>query len=422
MTNNSVNNKNRSKNKPNNDRLWIAYIIIFSLILTPSIRIKGIPAFRVEQIVIIIIAIYTLIKTILGRKIKINNPLFVLLYGGLSFFILLSILVGSCKGIRVILNDFFEIYKIFVYLSIFLYISSIIKTDADRLKVIKFTNLCLLGSVFIAIQQYFNLFNLNEIYVPIIAPTQYKTLVNNYPYPRVVGMTSNPNEYSVMPGIGGVLSWSMFINTKRKKHILNLLIFSLGVLMTLSRTGLVFFIVCILTYSILHLYENLNKGRVIKFFTILFLTITLLLVAILLFKYLPEGLTWRFKAGLDIKLDKSFQARLSNWTEHINYFKMSPMFGLGPAKSIAYQHSVDNEWLLFLRQYGIIGCLYVFLTFSFPFIIKTNSYYKYLYLSIIVGSAIYMIPAIIYNSFQLMPLVMVFAGLIPNDRNKMCKQ
>ena len=66
--------------------------------------------------------------------------------------------------------------------------------------------------------------------------------------------------------------------------------------------------------------------------------------------------------------------------------------------------------------------VYMFFNIFIPFIIKTNSYYKYLYLSIIVGSAIYMIPAIIYNSFQLMPLVMVFAGLIPNDRNKMCKQ
>jgi len=62
----------------------------------------------------------------------------------------------------------------------------------DKIKIINFMIGCLLLSILIAIQQYFNLFNLNEKYVPLIAPTQYKALVNNYPTPRVIGMTSNP--------------------------------------------------------------------------------------------------------------------------------------------------------------------------------------------------------------------------------------
>ena len=32
------------------------------------------------------------------------------------------------------------------------------------------------------------------------------------------------------------------------------------------------------------------------------------------------------------------------------------------------------------------------------------------------GSALYMIPAAIYNSFQLMPLIMVLAGLVEDNK------
>lgn len=411
-----MDNINYTKNKNITDKkLWIFYIIIFSLILLPNIRLNGIPSFRVEQLVITILALVSSLRILLGKKIRISNSFFVISYIGLSFFIFLSILVGSFKGIRVITNDFFELYKIFIYLGIFILTTSLIITDENRIRVIKFMNFCLLISVIIALQQYFDLFSLNEKYVSFIAPTQYKTLVNNYAYPRVIGMTPNPNEYSVMPGIGGVLSWSLFILTKNKKYILYLLCFVLAVLMTLSRTGLVFLILSILSFSFFYLFENFSKRKGLKVFKILITTSSLLLIAFIIFQYLPQELTWRFKAGMNISMDNSFQARLSNWNEHINYFKMSPIFGLGPAKSISYEHSVDNEWLLFLRQYGIVGCFYIFFIFTIPFLRLKRTYFKHLYFAIIIGSAIYMIPAAIYNSFQLMPLIMIFAGLIPKE-------
>ena len=405
-----------TKNKNTNDKkLWIVYITIFSLILLPNIRLNGIPSFRVEQIVIITLTLLSTLKILLGKKVRISNSFFVFSYIGLSFIIIVSIWVGSLKGIKVITNDFFEIYKIFIYLGVFILTTSSIKTDKDKIKIIKFINFCLFISTIIAVQQYFNLFNLNEKYVPFIAPTQYKTLVNNYAYPRVIGMTGNPNEYAVMPGIGGLLSWSLFIQTKNKRYILCLFCFMLAVLMTLSRTGFVFLVLSLLTYSFFHLFENFSKRKVLKVFRILITTSCLLLIGLIAFQYLPQELTWRFRAGINISMDNSFQARLSNWNEHINYFRMSPIFGLGPAKSIAYEHAVDNEWLLFLRQYGIAGCFYIFYIFTIPFLRLKRTYYKHLYFSIAISSAVYMIPAAIYSSFQLMPLIMIFAGLVSKE-------
>ena len=119
----------------------------------------------------------------------------------------------------------------------------IIKNETDKIRVLEFIVTCLLVSVAIAAQQYFNLFGLNERYVPFIAPTQYRTLVNNYPFPRVVGMTNNPNVYALMPGIGAIISWGLYLNRRKRKHIIFLIAFIVGVLMTLSRSDLYFWLV-----------------------------------------------------------------------------------------------------------------------------------------------------------------------------------
>lgn len=402
--------------------MWSIYAIIFSTILIPDIRIQGLPSFRVDQIITIIIVIYYFMKVAIIGKVKIKKDLFLFLYSGFSFFIILSILIGSYKGIKIIPNDFFELYKIFNYIIVYWVTSSIVKNDNDKFKIIKFTIFCLLLSVLVAVQQYFNLFNLNEKYVPIIAPTQFRTLVNNYSSPRVVGMTSNPNVYAVMPGMGGVLSWSMYSITSNKKYILQLVIFTLAVFMTLSRTGMVFLVVSVFTFSLLYFYKNVITKNIKKVLKIVALIITVVLLSSIIFNYLPEELTWRFKLGLNISADNSFQTRVSNWEEHVKYFLKSPWFGLGPAKSIVYEHSVDNEWLLLLRQYGVIGTFYFVMTFLSSFILKKRSYFKYLYLSILIGSIVYMFPAIIYHSFQIMPLIMVIAGLVTNDESNLNKE
>lgn len=138
----------------------------------------------------------------------------------------------------------------------------------------------------------------------------------------------------------------------------------------------------------------------------------IIILGILIFNSLPEQLTWRLKHGMNIGSDASFQARLRNWKEHIDHFIRSPIFGLGPAKTIEYNSQVDNEWLLLLRQYGIIGTLYFLIVFVTPFIRHKDKFYKYLYYSVLVASALYMIPAIVYNSFQIMPLIMILAALL----------
>ncbi len=421
-----INTNGSRKSTLKSKHLFIIYIIIFSIILTPNIRINGIPSFRIEQVIVILFSISIFIRFILRKRVEFTNYKFPIMYFIFSFFIMLSILIGSIKGISVIPNDFFEIYKIYIYIGIYLIFRTIIKNEDDKIKIINVIRICLVVSVIISIQQYFNILNLNDKYVPLIAPTQFRTLVNNYPYPRVIGLTSNPNEYAVMPGIGAIISWALYSVTREKKNLVYLLIFILGVLMTLSRSGFAFMVAGITTYTFLYFikygFRNTRftgvkiNTRAIRF--IMFAILILIILSIIIFIYLPKDLTWRLIAGFDIKKDNSFQARLSNWVEHIDYFKMSPFFGLGPAKSIDYIHHVDNEWLLFLRRYGVIGCSYIVITFIYPFIRSKDKFLKSIYFATLAGSALYMIPAIIYHSFQVMPLMVILAALVSVESKK----
>jgi len=168
---------------------------------------------------------------------------------------------------------------------------------------------------------------------------------------------------------------------------------------------------CKYNSGIIKLSNTKKKKKIISSIVIL------IFIGVIIFNCLPEKITWRFKAGINIKSDRTFQMRLKNWIEHFYYFKQSPLFGIGPAKSVKFASHVDNEWLLLLKRYGIAGCLYLIFIFTFPFMYSKDNFFKYIYFSILVGCAIYMIPANIYHSFQTMPLVMIIAGLVANDNN-----
>lgn len=64
-----TNKSNRILSTQSN-KIWVIYIIIFFIILTPNISIKGLPSFRLEQIIVILFAIYIFVKVLLGKKFR----------------------------------------------------------------------------------------------------------------------------------------------------------------------------------------------------------------------------------------------------------------------------------------------------------------------------------------------------------------
>lgn len=404
------------------DNLTILYLMIFFIIFTPNISIRSLPGIRLEQILAVILIISTLCKLSIGKTIYIYKSSFVKMYLLFSVFLVFSITVGSLKGVKSIFNDYFEIYKIIIYSGIFLIVSSVIKYDENKIKVLEYMNKCIFISAIIGITQYFNILGLNAKYVPLIAPTQYKSLVDNYLYPRIVGMMPNPNEYAVVAGIGILISLFLLYHTKKKKNYLFILVNFTALIMTLSRGGFLFALVSVIIYIFLYRKDIRSnstklytvKERRKKVNTILLAIISIVIVTYSIWNFLPEEYIWRLKSGYNFQNDASWQIRLYNWRENIALFQSSPLFGIGPAKSISYEYVADNEWLLLLREYGVIGTFYLISSFVLPFILRKKNKDKnilFLYLAILAGSVLYMIPTAIYSSFRLMPLVMIIAGL-----------
>lgn len=416
-----IKNKFTGENKIN-----LMYLLIFSIVLTPIINFDKIPAFRLEQVIVVFYMASLGLKLVKAKEIPKLEVGFISLYLGFSILMLISIGVGYFQGVNVVVNDFFELYRVLVYVGIFKMTSDLVVSEKDKKQVINFLILTLLISLIISVQQYFNLFNLNEKYVPYIAPTQYITLVDNYRYPRVVGMTSNPNVYSLMPGMGAIISWALLLDNKKLKDFIFLSLFVLGTLMTGSRSGFIFMASGIFMYTLLYLlklmrqknitFKSLLKPRSLMIGVFVLVGIFLILVA--LFYILPSNLTRRLVSGFNIKDDLSFQTRLNIWREQSIYIKNSPLFGIGPAKSIKLVKQIDNEWLLLLRQYGFIGTGYLLFVFVYSFVTKHASTYKYIYVSILFGCILYMIPSIVYNTFQVMPLIIMFAALINKDKKR----
>lgn len=410
-----------------NYKLKLIKLILFFTILTPSIRIGSLPGFRLEQILILMTTIYAVFRVLAGKKVRIQTSSFTNIYILFPIFIIISSFVGSIKGYTPIPNDYFELYKVFLYAAVFFITSTFIDSDEKRIQILSSIVLYSSFSAIIAITQYFDFMGLNSKYIPIIAPTQFKTLMPGHSQPRVVGLSGNPNVYAVIAGIGFLLALWFFIETRKKKYVIPLTLNFIGSLMTLSRTGFVFLGAAslVMVFSNLSVqglnYKVILSGK-IKKKPVALLLFSLLIVAsitVALLEFVPEDLLWRLRLGLNVSQDNSWQARIQNWNEAKAFFLNSPLFGIGPAKNF-FTISVDNEWLLLLARYGVVGTFVLSLSFISPLFDKRfyKNKYRSIYYGLIVGMSLYMIPASIYHSFQLMIIVLVILASVLQERKE----
>jgi O-antigen ligase len=394
---------------------YLLYLIIFSVVLTPSLNMPGsLPMLRVEELLVLALLLFALTWLAAGGRLSLHfSPLQPLLF----FFgavILFSILVGAYQGLNPHLRDFMEHVKLLKYLVLFTAVASLADTKERRLKAVDFTIVTIVISALIGITQYFNFLGLNERYVPLIAPTQYRTLVGGYPSPRIVSLSANPNEYAVIAAIGVLLCVAMFLQRRRAYYLLGGGISLLGVLMTLSRSGMVFLLVSLAIFIALTFFRiaQVNSEQLKFFFAFLLLTV---LFVLLFIAFAPEALVWRLMEGMNLQTSTSWLARVARWEESIVLIRESPFFGWGPAKNIDFQWAPDNEWFYLVRRYGLIGTAYLVAAFLLPAYFVYNReeshVYRHLYLAILCGSAVYMIAAVIYHSLQVMSLIMVVAAL-----------
>ena len=133
---------------------------------------------------IILITDYKYLLSIIKSK---NIKIFLLPYCSFAIFVLGSTVFNSIVNDEWIWSNFFEFLRVIEYMLIFINYYYFFSSDRSNSNLfIKLLLIILTIMSLVGIMQYFNLFSLNEYYIKYIAPTQYVTLVNNYPFPRIV--------------------------------------------------------------------------------------------------------------------------------------------------------------------------------------------------------------------------------------------
>lgn len=403
----------------------LIYSIVLSVFFVPGIPTGSfLPDVRLEEIIVFSWAVIVLLMLLAGFKIGLSLPSGYLLLGlAFTSYVFLSVWWGGVLGYGTTIRDFMEVVKAIKYLLIFtIVVTAIQRGIITREQLLGLISIAGVITVIIAFTQYINLFGLNAYYVPYIAPTQYHTLVGNYPWPRVVGLTGNPNEYAALVTLASLAALFLAIYYRKRMAYVLWIILVAGVAMTLSRSGFAFLVVSSLTILFGYLWQvgwRFRDGQVVLNKTVPLIIVFFIISSAIAGLLMPDEFYWRMGEGLNLSESTSWVARVDNWGERMSVFKSSWIIGVGPAKSIEFQHAADNEWLLLGMRYGILGVILCLAWWLSPLCGRSDSrrlhnsrIYITLYGAAVVGSFVYMIPAAIYHSLQVFPIILMYAAIV----------
>jgi len=401
------------------------------VVLTPTIRIPGFLGVKLEELFVFgwfcLFLLFYKSKQIDSFILTIRT-LFLIFF---AVIIAISIAVGSIHQLPTSLMDYskyiwwIKIVLIYFILTNFIfYDEKTVIVNRDAL-LSHFITAGVLSS-FICFQQYFDLFSLNSIYVPFIAPTQAFTLMPGYSSPRVIGMIGNPNAQGFFLAACIICTFYLFLEKKLKYKLIVPLILFIALLMTLSRTALIVCFAGLIALTLM--YKKNFLFAVYKLVLASFIT-TLLTAAYIFLKdneVIYKLIIFRLETlgnGLE---DGSFQARFHAWKINIEYFLKSPIFGVGPLPRADIFKSADNEWLLLLRTYGFLGTTWFFLLSIIPILLyKPNNIYqknvKAFSLTVCFIVFLYMIPAGAFTSTSLAPVVLFLYALLDKTHFRIIK-
>lgn len=334
-------------------KYWLLPIII----LSPSFQIFiGYPYLRIEYIFLFFFLFFSLLKFTFIKKIK--KPSFD--YIGLLFSLMaVSCIISIEYSIMFLeynfkINDFFLVIQLFLYYLIF-YITKTLYIKEDNIfKIYKFLAISGLLVASFCILQYFNILEINrKILVPLyfynkpLAQTKAFNLVQGVHWRRIVGTFGNPNYCGIFFAIllAATSSYYLFpVKGKLKLH--HFFIIEIGIInliiLTGSRTAIFSFVII----TVFSFFLGKLKIKKLKYFFIIMIGVIFILVFI----------TPQYFIGRIFSEYTSFHEHLSMFKEAFKEINKSPVLGLGPTK-IQLTSTVDNEYLLYWRRYGLIGVI-----------------------------------------------------------------
>lgn len=389
------------------DKIILIILVLF-MILPSNTSILNISIFKIETIVLCIITAYIFFtknikfKEIIKNKFIICNLIF-------AVSIALSITVNYKN---ILFNDLYEVIKYIVYPMITLIIIATCDNKEKYNLILKTISISMIITCIWGIIQYFNPFSINELYIKEFAPTQYETLINDYPAPRIIGIKTNPSVYGLLVTMGIYFNILYYPRAKSKFiAIISIVLCFTNLMMTLTRTIQIAFIISIVVYvTITTLQKKGWKKSVIY-------TLTIIVALILLFLILPKELTWRLRQIIDFQNASSWVGRVEKWKNYYELIKHNLLFGIGPIKNhVSELGYIDSEWIQNILQYGAVGFgVYVAMLMSPIFIWWTNKNNKELirhYIPILVMIIINNISISSLILFDTACAIYIFMGMI----------
>lgn len=397
----------------------IPVLIVISVLL-PYIRMpEGIPDIRPEYIIITIALYLMVLGHLAGKRIHIrpNHTYKWIAIFGLST--ILSIAYSTLfKGQAFVNRDFFELIKLFIYFSVFALIANqrIDYSELNRYFVLILLVFAL--SVILGFLQYLNIPIINKTITPYYTPTQLTGVLVSK---RVTGTMPNPNEFGALMALAISLALSGILVIRKKNiKVLCLTLFpvyGLGLILSQSRSALMSTALSCAVIVFLFLGQERLKR---KFSRILAIALIVLIIMAFFIKVLPTEMFSRFSELSEYNALLSWQNRVMSYKINISIWLESPWFGWGPRK--LDQGMIDNEWLLILRRYGVLGftvflCLCTSLFLGLFRIRKLSIDQTTIALSIalqaiFLGYILYMFVAGIYHTMQLMTILLLLLGLV----------
>jgi O-antigen ligase len=328
-------------------------------------------------------------------------------------FLVLSMLMGGILGVGVSFGDLNQFARFTKFAFIYTVSVSVIHLSETTEKEIKqIYNLITICSVILAIivfQQFFDIFGLNRHYVRYVAPTQHESLIGDYPWPRPVGMIGNPNEVAFLFVLGGLAASYRLIQGGGEIYAGATLANLAALALTLSRTGFVSFILGAGYLFVIQVFVRRDRslGSRLKYLALPLGLLVAVITYVLANPVLYEAIGWRFMTLMEFQSTSSWQERLQSWQINIQLFWESPLIGVGPLRHAGISSAADNEWLLLVRSYGILGTVLLVIGMVWPHLKAQKNVLRVFITGVLFGTAVYMVPAAVFHSLSLMPLLLI---------------
>lgn len=365
--------KDRMDNRLTGERAtWsyenLLYMLFFPIFLfTPPISCDGIPfTIDISDIYLILIGV-----AILKNKWYRGSNFKLIMIGlGISLYITLTIIIN--RQIRTI-NNYFEIYDILKFICFIIFF----KEQYGKVRISPILDACFCGLVVFHIFHYYNILDFNSLVMPLYCGADSPHLLffgydslGNPVTKRALGTMGNPNTNALL-FLFFMIRYAPRINWTRKDCIL----FFIALIVFLccqSRTGIVAGIIMLI---INYLLSGINwKKMIIQVISILAISAFVLYFAeIMQFSHIPlpiRGMNYSLSL-LDSSALKSnsWNERIQIWKELLGMVQEKPIFGFGPNKNYFYENHIyaENEYVLMIWRYGIIGLLLYLMLYLLPF-------------------------------------------------------